>query len=211
MRDNLFFILIVFFFIVIIFIFFPNQKSQKIQVDKDDIIIKVEKNNNYAAIISKDNNLNNNEEKNKIYNSPSNSEPGNFEISNIKILDYNQESKNTFIFNENIFIYLDYVLPDGFFTFKVKTIPELKIKLKDDILRTKKGSTEKNPLVFSVSNTEDLKDIIIDEINIQIFKTDEYENPVFNYIYPANITIKNLKVNLIREDDYTSPLILSNT
>ena len=93
----------------------------------------------------------------------------------------------------------------------MKTIPELKIKLKDDILRTKKGSTEKNPLVFSVSNTEDLKDIIIDEINIQIFKTDDYENPVFNYIYPANITIKNLKVNLIREDDYTSPLILSNT
>lgn len=211
MRDNLFFILIVFFFVVIIFIFFPNQKNQKIQVDKDDIIIKVEKNDNYAAIISKDNNLNNNRETNKIYNSPSNSETEFFEISNIKILDYNQESKNTFIFNENIFIYLDYLLPEGFFTFKVKTIPELKIKLKDDILRTKKGNTEKNPIVFSVANTEDLEDVIIDEINIQIFKTTDYENPVFNYVHPANITIKNLKINLIREDDFTSPLILGNT
>ena len=66
------------------------------------------------------------------------------------------------------------------------------------------------PIVFNVINTQDLQDIIIDEINIQIFKTDDYENPVFNYIHPSNITIKNLKINLIREEDYTTPLILGN-
>lgn len=211
MRDNLFFILIVFFFIVIIFIFFPNEKSQKIKVDKDNIIIKFEKNDKYAAIISKYKKMNNNIENTIILNSPSDSYQHNFEISNIRILDNKQESKNTFIFNENIYIYLDYILSKGFFTFKLKTIPELNIKLKDDILRTKKGSTEKNPIVFSVSNTKDLEDVVIDKINIQIFKTDDYENPVFNYIFSANITIKNLKVNLIREDDYTTPLILTNT
>ena len=65
--------------------------------------------------------------------------------------------------------------------------------------------------MFSVNNTEKLEDIIIEELNIQIFKTDDYEIPVYNYIYPANITIKNLKINLIREDDFTTPLILRDT
>lgn len=212
MYDNLIFILIVFFFIMIIFIFFPNQKSQKISVNQDDIIIKVEKNDSYAAIISKNNtdiredNINDN-----IKLSPSMENEKKYVISNLRILDFNQESKNTFIFNEKIYLYFDYELPEGFFTFKVKTIPELSINLKEDILRTKKGSNEKNPIVFSVNNTEKLEDIIIEELNIQIFKTDDYEIPVYNYIYPANITIKNLKINLIREDDYTTPLILSNT
>ena len=212
MYDNLIFILIVFFFIIIIFIFFPNQKSQKISVNQDDIIIKVEKNDSYAAIISKNNtdikedNINDN-----LKLSPSMENEKKYIISNLRILDFNQESKNTFIFNEKIYLYFDYELPEGFFTFKVKTIPELSINLKEDILRTKKGSNEKNPIVFSVNNTEKLEDILIEELNIQIFKTDDYEIPVYNYIYPANITIKNLKINLIREDDYTTPLILSNT
>ncbi len=211
MRDNIIFVLIVFLFILTIFIFFPNQKNKKFKLDKNDIILKVEQNNNYAAIISKNNNqeINNS---NRITESgaPSDEIPK-FKISNVRILDANQDIKNTFIYNENIFLHFDFELPEGFFTFKVVTIPELNIKLKDDILRTKKGNTEKQPVVFNVTNTENLEDIIIDEINIQIFKTDDYENPVFNYIHPANITIKNLKINLIREEDYTSPLILGNT
>ena len=209
MYDNLIFILIVFFFIFIIFIFFPNTKSQKIKVDQNDIILKVEKNDSYAAIISKNNNQENEIENE--YISPIDSNQQKFEISNIKIMDYKEESKNTFIFNEKIFLYFDYDLPDGFFTFKIKTIPELSINVREDILRTKKGNTEKNPIIFSVNNTEKLEDIIIDEINIQVFKTDDYEIPVYNYIYPSNITIKNLKINLIREEDFTTPLILSNT
>ena len=209
MRENLIFTLMVFFFITIIFIFFPNQKNKKIKIDKNDIIIKVEKNDNYAAIISKNNNT---IEENKIIGSPSaDIKELQFKIENIRVLDKNQDLKNTFIFNELIYLYFDFELPTGFYTFKIETIPELTINVKDDVLRTGKGNTEKKPIIFSVLNTQNLEDVKLDEINIMIFKTDNYENPVFNYIHPTNITIKKLKINLIREEDFTSPLILSNT
>ena len=110
MRDNIIFMLIVFLFVLTIFIFFPNQKNKKFRLDKNDIILKVEKNDNYAAIISKNNNqeINNVKSNNKAGSPSEETNIPKFKISNVRILDANQDNKNTFIYNDNIFLYFDY-------------------------------------------------------------------------------------------------------
>ena len=87
----------------------------------------------------------------------------------------------------------------------------MEINLKDDILRQGKGTTNEKPLIFAVKNKMNLDDTNINKINILVFQTNDYEVPVFNQVIDTNIIIKNLNINLIREEDFTSPLILGNT
>lgn len=216
MKDNLVFILIVFLFIVIIFSYFPNQKNKKLKIQKNEKVIKVEKDQDYAAVVTQNINnkiISNNQLSNlelSSMESNRNEKITNFKISNIKILDNEMETKDTFIFNENIKIIFDYELPEGFYTFKLETIPYVKINMKVDILRQKNGSTNNTPLLFNVLSSNNLDDIKIKKINIQVFKTNDFEIPVYNQVIDTNITIKNLNINLIREEDFTTPLILGN-
>lgn len=208
LQDNIIFVLIVFFFVFIILSFFPNSKSKKFRIEKDETIIKVETDPSYAAIISQDSNNNSNN-----VNSPSitnTNTSSKFKLSNLKILDKENMEKDTFIFNENINLVFDYELPPGYFTFKVETIPEVKINLNKDILRTGKGNTKENPLELSINYRQKFEDILVEKINILIYQTADYEIPVYNQVFNVNITIKNLNINLIREDDYTSPLLINS-
>ena len=217
MKDNLVFILIVFLIIVTILVYFPNQRNKKLRIKKNEKIIKVEQDKEYAAVVSQDINnkmLSNSVLPNQIL-SPIDSnnlqKTQEFKISNIKILNPEFQEKDTFIFNESIKIVFDYELPPGFFTFKLETIPFIEINLVDDILRQGRGKTDKVPVSFSVRSGNNLEDIKISKINILVFKTDDYNIPKYNQVIDTNITIKNLNINLIREDDYTTPLILGNT
>ena len=212
MKDNFIFVLIVFLFIVTILVYFPNQRNKKLSIQKNEKIIKVEQDAEYAAVITQD--MNN--KSNNINNlSPAETEEqikiSQFKISNVRFLDTESIVKETFIFNEPIQMVFDYELPEGFYTFRLETIPDIDIKLKDDILRQGKGSVDENPLIFSVNTRKNLQDVNIKKINILVFKTDDYEVPIYNQVVDTNIIIKNLKINLIREEDFTSPLILSNT
>ena len=205
LQDNIIFVLIVFFFVFIILSFFPNSKSKKFRIEKDETVIKVETDPSYAAIISQDSN--NNVNSPSITNTNTSSK---FKLSNLKILDKENMEKDTFIFNENINLDFDYELPPGYFTFKVETIPEVKINFKKDILRTGKGNTKENPLELSINYRQKFEDILVEKINILIYQTADYEIPVYNQVFNVNITIKNLNINLIREDDYTSPLLINS-
>lgn len=212
MKDNFIFVLIVFLFIVTILVYFPNQKNKKLSIQKNEKIIKVEQDAEYAAVITQD--MNN--KSNNINNlSPAETQEqikiSQFKISNVRFLDTESIVKETFIFNEPIQMVFDYELPKGFYTFRLETIPDIDINLKDDILRQGNGATDENPVVFSVNTTKNLQDVNIKKINILVFKTDDYEVPIYNQVVDTNIIIKNLKINLIREEDFTSPLILSNT
>ena len=217
MKDNFIFILITFLFIVTILVYFPNQRNKKLRIQKNEKIIKVEQDKEYAAIVSQD--VNNKVQSNSIIpNQKISSTNSNyleniqkFKISNIKILNSEFQEKDTFIFNESIKLVFDYQLPVGFYTFKLETIPFIKINLVDDILRQGIGKTNKVPLSFSVETEYSLEDIKISKLNILVFKTDDYNIPKFNHVIDTNLTIKNLNINLIREDDYTTPLILGNT
>ena len=205
LQDNIIFILIVFFFVFIILSFFPNRKSKKFQIEKDDKVLKVETDVSYAAIISQDINNTNN------INSPSVSNMINkFKLSNLKIQDLEETEKDTFIFNENINLVFDYQLPPGYFTFKVEVFPENKINIKKDILRTGKGNTKEKPLEFTIIDRQNFEDIQIEKINILVYQTTDYEIPVFNQVFDVNIIVKNLNINLIREEDFTTPLILNS-
>lgn len=216
MKDNLVFILIVFLFIVTILVYFPNQKNKKLQIRKNEKVIQVEKDNNYAAVVTQDvdNKIIPNSPLTELELTPIESNRlekiKEFKISNVKILDSEMETKDTFIFNEFIKIVFDYELPEGFYTFGLETIPDIKINMKDDILRQGDGSTDDMPLIFSVSGDHDLEDLKIKKINILVFKTNDFESPVYNHVMDTNITVKNLNINLVREDDYTTPLILGN-
>lgn len=212
MKDNLVFVLIVFLFVITIFVYFPNQQNKKLSIQKNEKIIKVEQDSEYAAVITKD--MDNN-----IYDvnnlTPAETDKmdkfNEFKISNVKILNKEFIEQDTFIFNEHINLVFDYELPEGFYTFRIETIPDMEINLKDDILRQGKGTTNEKPLIFAVKNKMNLDDTNINKINILVFQTNDYEVPVFNQVIDTNIIIKNLKINLIREEDFTSPLILGNT
>ena len=212
MKDNFIFVLVVFLFIVTILVYFPNQKNKKLSIQKNEKIIKVEQDAEYAAVITQDMNNNSNNKNNL---SPAETEEqikiAQFKISNVRFLDKESIVKETFIFNEKIQIVFDYELPEGFYTFRIETIPDIDINLKDDILRQGNGATDENPLVFSVKTTQNLQEVNIKKINILVFQTNDYEVPIYNQVIDTNIIIKNLKINLIREEDYTTPLILGNT
>tara|TARA_X000000950_G_C13709700_1_gene575665 strand:+ start:281 stop:925 length:645 start_codon:yes stop_codon:yes gene_type:complete len=213
MKDNLIFILVVFFMVVIIMFFFPNFKNKKIKIEKNNKILKVETDPEYAAIVSQNNNSKNSINSMNSINSkksPSSSDIiTEFKIKNIKLLDMERQEKNTFIFNEIIYIIFDYELPKGYFTFQIETIPDVKIQINKDILRTGKGSTAEKPVLLKVNYGLNMEDIILEKINILVYKTTDFENPVFNYVKDVNITIKNLNVNLVREEDYTTPLLIN--
>ena len=131
----------------------------------------MEQDEEYAAVITQDmNNKSNN------YNnlSPAETEEqikiSQFKISNVRFLDTESIVKETFIFNEPIQMVFDYELPEGFYTFRLETIPDIDIKLKDDILRQGKGSVDENPVIFSVNTTKNLQDVNIKKINILVLK-----------------------------------------
>jgi hypothetical protein len=211
LQDNIIFVLIVFFFVFIILSFFPNSKSKKFRIEKDETIIKVETDPSYSAIISQDSNNNSNNVNSPSITNTNTNSSSKFKLSNLKILDKENMKKDTFIFNENINLVFDYELPPGYFTFKVETIPEVKINLNKDILRTGKGNTKENPLELSINYRQKFEDILVEKINILIYQTADYEIPVYNQVFNVNITIKNLNINLIREDDYTSPLLINSS
>ena len=217
MKDNLVFILISFLLIVTVLVYFPNQKNKKLRIKKNEKIIQVEQDKDYAAVVTQDTNSKTlfNSVENNMLISPVDSDTlqndTEFKISNIKILDLESQEKDIFVFNETLKIVFDYQLPEGFYTFKLETIPAIDINLTDDILRQGKGNTNDKPLSFSVKSSYNLDDIKINKINILVFHTDDYNIPKYNQVVDTNITIKNLNINLIREDDYTTPLILGNT
>ena len=73
------------------------MKKTELKVKKDETIIKVERNNEYAAVITKDDDYQETVNQNEIILTPVPTEEETFEISNIKVIDMNQEVKNTFI------------------------------------------------------------------------------------------------------------------
>ena len=186
MKNNILFIIIAFMIISSIFIIFPHEKKLIKNNNKNDKIIKITNTNDYAAKILLNDNV-------KIKN---NLNDKNYNIFNIKLTDKNNIQKNIFNFNEEILLNFDYEIPNDKFIFKLDFDLEFEFFQKQDIVRKGKGNTNKSPLIFKVinynNNTDDLQ---LENINIQVFKTNNYENPAFVYSHKIDIIIEKKKIN----------------
>ena len=98
--------------------------------------------------------------------------------------------KNIFKFNEDILVTFDYEIPDDKFIFKLDFDIEFDNFQKQDIVRSGKGNNLETPLIFKVLNYKtDTQNIYLNTINIQVYKTNNYDNPVFVHSHKKNITI----------------------
>lgn len=191
MKYNFLFILLVFGIISIIFFLIPHRIKKKHKRTGKKIIKKTNT-QDYSAEILKD--------KNNRKNLISNEKPL-FQIFNVRITDINGEQKTTFVFNEEILINFDYVLPPGNYVFRLELDKDLEFFQNQDILRSGKSQTDTKPLLLKIKNYIGLNDLQLEKIKILVFQTDNYENPLYVYNHNANLVIQNLKINLIKENN----------
>ena len=93
-------------------------------------------------------------------------------------------------FNEDILVTFDYEIPKDKYIFKLDFDIEFDNFQKQDIVRSGKGNTQEKPLIFKVLNYKiDIETININNINIQVYKTNNYDNPVFVHSHKNNISI----------------------
>lgn len=191
MKYNILFVLLVFIIITIIFLAIPSRNFIVNKPKSNDKLIKVENTKEYSALVLKNNN---NELKDK-------QKPEKFKIFNVSINNDKGEQKNVYLFEEPIIINFDYELPKGKYVFKIELVEDVEFFHKQDILRMGKGSTKENPLLIKIMSSNSLKEVYLKNINILVYQTDKYENPLFTYTEPVNIVIESIKEKIVTNLD----------
>lgn len=185
MKYNILFLIIVFIIITIIFSAIPSRNFIVNKPKSNDKLIKVENTKEYSALVLKNNN-----KSLKI-------KPEKFKIFNVSVTNGKGEQKNVYLFKEPIIINFDYELPKGKYVFKIELSEGVEFFQKQDILRMGKDRTNENPLLIKILPSNSLKEVYLKNINILIYQTDKYENPLFTYTYSVNIVIENIKEKII--------------
>lgn len=183
MNNNILFIVISFTIICLIFFIFSEDKKKISNNNTNDTLIKVENTGDYSAEI-----LVNEKEIKKVNKAVE--ENINFKIFNIQVTDINNISKDVYEFNEDILVTFNYEIPKDKFIFKLDFDIEFDYFQKQDIVRSGTGNTQEKPLIFKVLNYKiDAETININNINIQVYKTNNYDNPAFVHSHKNNISI----------------------
>ena len=184
MNYNIIFIALSFLIIGLIFFIFSEDKIKNHKNNKNNTLLKTENTGDYSAEIL----LNEKEMKkiNKVIKKNID-----YKIFNIQLTDKNNIKKNVFEFNEDILVTFDYNIPNDKFIFKLDFDIEFDNFQKQDIVRSGKGNTKESPLIFKALNYKsDAENLNLNNINIQVYKTDNYDNPVFVHSYKTNISIE---------------------
>lgn len=192
MKYNILFLIIVFIIITIIFLIIPSRNFIVNNPKSNDKLIKVENTKEYSALVLKNNN-----KSLKI-------KPEKFKIFNVSVTNDKGEQKNVYLFEEPIIINFDYELPKGKYVFKIELPEGVELFHKQDILRMGKGRTNENPLLIKILPSNSLKEVYLKNINILVYQTDNYENPLFTYTEPINIVIENIKEKIVTNLDNES-------
>lgn len=184
MNYNILFIVISFLIIGLIFFIFPEDKIKNHSNDKNNTLLKIEDTGDYTAeiLVNEEEIKQINKEVEKVLD---------YQIFNIQLTDKNKIKKNVFEFNEDILVTFDYNIPNDKFIFKLDFDIEFDNFQKQDIVRSGEGNTKDSPLTFKALNYKsDAENLNLNNINIQVYKTDNYDNPVFVHSYKMNISIE---------------------
>ena len=151
-----------------------NDKKKKLSNLE---LIKKEKTKEYNAKIYQKNSKENIKKKNG-----NEITENTIKISNIQIGDREGNFKEIFKFNEKIYVFLDYELPENkIFYFSVDIELEdnsRKIDLNPYIKRTKTGNINESPITFMIIGDEKSEEINIKNLKVIVYEAGNYELPI---------------------------------
>ena len=182
-----------------------NDKKKKLSNLE---LIKKEKTKEYNAKIYQKNSKENIKKKN--YEITENT----IKISNIQIGDREGNFKEIFKFNEKIYVFLDYELPENkIFYFSVDIELEdnsRKIDLNPYIKRTKTGNINESPITFMIIGDEKSEEINIKNLKVIVYEAGNYELPIFNINQNVNIIVEGEKEEILKNKLDNNLVIVNN-
>jgi hypothetical protein len=184
-----------------------NGRKKKINTSD---LIKKEKTKDYNAKIYQNENNN----KSNLINNLNQNNNNKIVISNIQIGDKDGNFKEIFKFNEKIYVFLDYELPeDKIFYFNVDIEIEeenRKVDLNPYIKRTKSGNIDDSPISFMILGDDESENINITNLKIIVYEAGNYELPIYDINQPVNIIVEGENEDILKNKINNNLILVNN-